>query len=130
MGIPLKDVVVKHGVSFEDLKGKKLAFDTNNILYQFLSAIRQRDGTPLTDSHGNVTSHLIGLFSRTAKIIEYGIKPCFIFDGKPLELKSGVSEKRRKIREEAAEKHKRAQKIRSTSIFFDKRNGKRVQGAS
>lgn len=110
MGLPLKDVVVKHEISFEELKGKKLAVDTNNILYQFISAIRQRDGTPLKDSHGNVTSHLVGIFSRTAKLIEHGIKPCFVFDGKPLELKAETSAKRHKIRTEAAVKHKAALK--------------------
>ena len=108
MGVPLKDIVVKHPITFEDLKGKKLAFDSNNILYQFLSAIRQRDGTPLKDSHGNITSHLLGLFNRTTKILEYGIKPCFVFDGKPLELKAATSAKRHDIRTQAAERYKKA----------------------
>lgn len=108
MGIPLKDVVITHEISFEELKGKKLCFDGNNILYQFLSAIRQRDGSPLKDSHGNITSHLVGLFTRTAKLIEHGIKPCFVFDGKPLELKAETSAKRHKMRSEAAEKYKAA----------------------
>ena len=108
MGIPLKDIVIKHEISLDNLSGKKLAFDTNNMLYQFLSAIRQRDGTQLTDSHGNITSHLIGLFSRVSRILEYGIKPCFVFDGKPLELKAGVSAKRHEIRTSASEKHKKA----------------------
>mgnify|MGYP000754716991 CR=1 FL=1 len=81
MGINLKDLVVKKEISFSDLSGKKIAIDSFNILHQFLAAIRQRDGTPLMDKNGNITSHLIGLFNRTANILEAGIKPCFVFDG-------------------------------------------------
>ena len=66
MGVNLKELVTKHPVTFEDLKGKVLAVDAYNILYQFLSTIRTPDGRLLTDSKGRVTSHLIGLFSRTA----------------------------------------------------------------
>jgi len=108
MGIKFKDVVVKKEITFEELAGKRIAFDTYNILYQFLAAIRQRDGSPLRDSEGNITSHLIGLFSRTARVMEHGIKPCFVFDGKPPELKAETSKARRKIKLVAEEKYKLA----------------------
>ena len=52
MGIPFKDIVVKREIDFPELKDKKLAFDGNNVLYQFLSAIRGPDGRPLTNSEG------------------------------------------------------------------------------
>ena len=110
MGIPFKDIVVKREIDFPELKDKKLAFDGNNVLYQFLSAIRGPDGRPLTNSEGKITSHLMGLFSRTIKLMEYGIKPVFIFDGKPPELKNRTTEKRRAIKEKAAEKLKAAEK--------------------
>jgi len=110
MGIPFKDIVVKREIDFPELKDKKLAFDGNNVLYQFLSAIRGPDGRPLTNSEGKITSHLMGLFSRTIKLMEYGIKPVFIFDGTPPELKYETTEKRRAIKEKAAEKLKAAEK--------------------
>ena len=34
-------------------------------------------------------SHLLGLFYRTVRMIENGLKPVFVFDGKPPTLKSG-----------------------------------------
>jgi hypothetical protein len=34
--------------------------------------------------------YLIGFFYRTIRIIENGIKPAYVFDGKPPELKAGV----------------------------------------
>ena len=73
MGIPFKNIVVKREIDFPELKDKKLAFDGNNVLYQFLSAIRGPDGRPLTNSEGKITSHLMGLFSRTIKLMEHGI---------------------------------------------------------
>ena len=108
MGVDLKDLVIKHHIELSELRRKKIAIDAFNILFQFLSSIRQRDGQPLMDSQGNVTSHLVGLLSRTTKFIESGIFPCYIFDGKaPLE-KQSTQEARREIREEARIKYEQA----------------------
>ena len=35
-------------------------------------------------------SHLMGFFYRTIRIAENGIKPAYVFDGKPPELKAGI----------------------------------------
>ncbi len=105
MGVNLKDLVLKHRIELEDLKGKKLAIDTFNILYQFLATIRQADGAPLKDSHGNITSHLSGIFYRTVNLLEAGILPCFVFDGRPPEEKFATTEAREEIREEARKKY-------------------------
>jgi flap endonuclease-1 len=102
MGINLKDLVHPKPLAIESLRGKKLAIDTFNILYQFLTAIRDRSGEPFKDSKGRVTSHIMGLFYRIANLIEAGAKPVFVFDGKPIELKQETSEKRSKIRDAAA----------------------------
>jgi flap endonuclease-1 len=59
-------------------------------IYQFLIAVRQRDGEVLQNEAGETTSHLMGFFYRTIRMVENGIKPCYVFDGKPPELKSGV----------------------------------------
>ena len=110
MGINLKDLLLIKEISFEDLKGKMLAVDSFNLLYQFLSTIRQRDGTLLKDSEGNVTSHLTGLFSRTTKLMQYGIKLAFVFDGKPPELKEKERAKRKTIKQEAMKLYEEAKK--------------------
>ena len=75
MGVKLTDLLVKQQISFEDLKGKKIAIDASNMLYQFLSSIRQADGTPLKDRKGNITSHLVGTFSR---ISNFSFFLCFL----------------------------------------------------
>ena len=110
MGVQLSEIIPKEKIELENLAGRKIAIDAFNSLYQFLSIIRQPDGTPLMDSKGRTTSHLSGLFYRTGKLVEYGIQPIYVFDGKPPELKRTVSEERKKAREEAHEKWKEALK--------------------
>jgi flap endonuclease-1 len=103
MGVDLSDVVPKTPRKLEDFQGKTIAIDAHNAIYQFLSSIRQPDGTPLKDKRGNVTSHLSGLLYRTANLAESGIRPAYVFDGKPPELKRATIEERkeRKVKAEA-----------------------------
>lgn len=68
-------------------------------LYQFLIAVRA-EGAQLTDANGETTSHLMGTFYRTIRLLENGIKPVYVFDGKPPDLKSGELKKRAERREE------------------------------
>ncbi len=110
MGTKLKDLVVKRAISLEQLEGKVLVVDASNFLYQFLSSIRARDGSLFTDSKGRVTSHLIGLFSRTTNLMQQGIKLAYVFDGKPPEMKNLEVEKRKKAKQEAARLYKEAVK--------------------
>lgn len=110
MGTNLKDLILTKEIHLEDLKGKMLAVDSFNLLYQFLSTIRQRDGTLLKDSQGRVTSHLTGLFSRTTRLMHHGIKLAFVFDGKPPELKQKEREKRKTAKQEALKLYKEAKK--------------------
>lgn len=72
------------------LFGRKVAIDASMSMYQFLIAVRQKDGELLTNDAGETTSHLMGFFYRTIRIVENGIKPAYVFDGKPPELKKGV----------------------------------------
>lgn len=111
MGVNLRDLIPSQAVrtlELGDLTRKTIALDAYNMLYQFLTAIRQPDGTPLMDSRGRVTSHLSGLFYRTINLLEYGIKPIYIFDGVPPSLKEKEIERRRKLKEEAEAKRERA----------------------
>ncbi|MBT8507518.1 flap structure-specific endonuclease [Methanomicrobiaceae archaeon CYW5] len=104
MGVGLREILAdyKTTVSWDALAGSA-AIDGNNALYQFLTIIRQPDGTPLMDREGRVTSHLSGLFFRTATLMEKGIRPVYVFDGKPPDLKMRTIEERRAARSRAAE---------------------------
>ena len=108
MGVKLKDIVEPKKIDFKYLESRAVSIDAFNTLYQFLSTIRQRDGRPLTDEHGNVTSHLSGILYRNSSMVEKDIKPIYVFDGKSSELKSDTQEKRREIRDEAEKIYKEA----------------------
>uniref|UniRef100_H3CB72 Flap endonuclease 1 n=1 Tax=Tetraodon nigroviridis TaxID=99883 RepID=H3CB72_TETNG len=66
---------------------RKIAIDASMCIYQFLIAVRQ-DGNVLQNEDGETTSHLMGMFYRTIRMLEHGIKPVYVFDGKPPQLKS------------------------------------------
>lgn len=108
MGVKLKEILIRNPVSLEDLEGKTLVVDGNNMLYQFLSTIRSRDGQLLTNSKGEVTSHIIGLFSRVAKLMQHKIKLIFVFDGRVPELKHKELQKRKEAKLEAERKYEDA----------------------
>src|SRR5262245_50622244 len=109
MGVPLTPIIIKQTLSLDDLSGKRLALDANGELYQFLALIRLRDGSPLRDSHGRITSHLSGLFYRTTRLItDYGLELVFVFDGKPPALKSTEIARRRSIKERYDVEHAEA----------------------
>lgn len=108
MGVDLGNLVTAQEIELFSLKGKKIAIDALNTIYQFLSIIRQPDGTPLMDSQGRVTSHLSGLFYRTANLLEIGILPCYVFDGEPPKLKEKTVEERKTLRSEATIKWEKA----------------------
>jgi flap endonuclease-1 len=109
MGVALRDILAEYKtpVTWEALPGIA-AIDANNTLYQFLTIIRQPDGTPLMDRRGRVTSHLSGILFRISSFMEKGIKPVFVFDGKPADLKQATIDERRKIRDTAGEKWQEA----------------------
>jgi flap endonuclease-1 len=108
MGVKFKDIVFPEEIKFDDLDGKVVAIDAANVIYQFLSSIRQYDGTPLKDQNGRITSHFSGILYRTSSLIEKGIKPVYVFDGKSSALKKGTQEKRKEIKEESERKWKEA----------------------
>lgn len=90
----------------QSLFGRKVAIDASMCIYQLLVAVRMGSDN-LTNDDGNVTSHLSGLFYRAIRLLELGIKPVFVFDGKPPEMKAGELNKRaeaKKAAEEAANK--------------------------
>ena len=108
MGLQIGDIVSRREISFSELKGKVVAVDAFNALYQFLSSIRQPDGTPLMDSKGRVTSHLSGLFYRNVALLSEGIKLIYVFDGEYHSLKGKTHEIRGDAKEAAREKYEHA----------------------
>jgi flap endonuclease-1 len=110
MGVNLRGLVPKTKVDFKALSGKAVAIDAYNALYQFLAIIRQPDGTPLKDRSGRITSHLSGLFYRTANLVEMGAKVAYVFDGAPPALKEVEIKRRAKIKAEALVKYEQALK--------------------
>jgi flap endonuclease-1 len=108
MGLQISEIITKKEIEFFDLKGKTLAVDAFNVLYQFLSTIRQPDGTPLMDSKGRITSHLSGIFYRNINLLSEGIKLIYVFDGKAPDLKNVTRENREETKQEASEKYEKA----------------------
>lgn len=108
MGLQIGDIISKKQIEFSDLKGKTIAVDAFNAIYQFLTTIRQPDGTPLKDSDGNVTSHLSGLFYRNMKLILEGVKLIYVFDGEAPELKHGTHKIRKESKEQYKQKYEEA----------------------
>ncbi|MEK6890430.1 MAG: flap endonuclease-1 [Nanoarchaeota archaeon] len=108
MGLQIGDIVPRHEVKLEELKGKIIAVDAFNALYQFLASIRQPDGVPLMDSKKRVTSHLSGLFYRNISLMSEGIKLIYVFDGEYHELKGKTHEIRDDAKQEMRDKYDKA----------------------
>ncbi|MFP4001080.1 MAG: flap endonuclease-1 [Thermoplasmata archaeon] len=110
MGVGIGDIVESKELDFKDMEDKVIAVDAYNIIYQFLSSIRQRDGQLLKDSKGRVTSHLSGILYRNANLVEAGIQPVYVFDGAPDTMKEGTLEKRKERKKEAEKEYKKSLK--------------------
>lgn len=109
MGVAISTLLEGSEVTLDQLAGKVIAIDAMNMLYQFVTTIRGHDGTPLKDSHGNITSHLTGLFSRCTRLMEKGLRLVFVFDGQMPELKAKERERREKLKEQAATQYAEAE---------------------
>ncbi|KAL6517850.1 Elongation of fatty acids protein 2 [Orobanche minor] len=88
---------------FESYFGRKIAIDASMSIYQFLIVVGRSGTDMLTNESGEVTSHLQGMFSRTIRLLEAGIKPVYVFDGKPPDLKKQELAKRFSKRADATE---------------------------
>ncbi|UCF50405.1 MAG: flap endonuclease-1 [Thermoplasmatales archaeon] len=96
MGVDIGDLFEQEKISFKDLHDRIIVIDAYNVIHQFLSIIRQRDGTPLKNSKGEITSHLTGILHRTGNMVEARIRPVYVFDGEPHPLKAKTLEERKK----------------------------------
>ncbi len=108
MGLKLKDLVHKEKTTLEAFSTRVIAIDAYNAIYQFLASIRGSDGLQLTDEQGRITSHLSGLFYRNVNFLSLGIKPVYVFDGKPPSLKAAEIQRRTQIKKDATIKYEKA----------------------
>ena len=108
LGLDLKTLTVREKTTLQAFTSKVIAIDAYNAIYQFLAIIRGPDGMHLADSEGRVTSHLSGLFYRNINFLSLGIKPVYVFDGKPPSLKSAEIEHRKQIKRDATVKYEKA----------------------
>ncbi len=116
MGVAISSLIEASEIKIEQLQGKIIAVDAMNMVYQFITTIRQHDGTPLKDSKGRVTSHLTGLFSRCTRLMQKGLKLVFVFDGKMPALK----------KEERARRD--ALKLKAIASFEEAKESQDVEG--
>lgn len=105
MGLSIKDIIPRKEIKISDLKGKLVCVDAFNSLYQFLSSVRQPDGTPLMDNKKRITSHLSGIFYRNVALLNAGIKLIYVFDGEAPGLKAKTHKKRKEVRDVAEGKY-------------------------
>lgn len=80
---------VARPVRLESLSNKKLAIDASIWIYHFLKAVRDSKGNALANSH------IIGFFRRICKLLYFGIKPVFVFDGDAPVLKRKTIRRRK-----------------------------------
>ena len=96
----------------ERYSGQTVACDVSMAIYQFIAATTYSQNSnvmQLTDSDGNLTAHLVGLLNRSLIFLEHHIKPVWVFDGSPPDLKQAELHRRKANKEEAKEKVELAQ---------------------
>jgi flap endonuclease-1 len=108
MGLNIRDIIPRRELENSEIQDKILCVDAFNALYQFLSTIRQPDGTPLMDNKKRITSHLSGVFYRNINLLDDGIKLVYVFDGRAPELKAKTHKKRQDVRDIAKERYETA----------------------
>ncbi|EEH06469.1 DNA excision repair protein Rad2 [Histoplasma capsulatum G186AR] len=80
-------------IKIETLNRKRLAVDASIWIYQFLKAVRDKEGNALRNAH------IVGFFQRICKLLYFGIKPVFVFDGGAPTLKRQTIMSRKQRRE-------------------------------
>ncbi len=121
MGVNLTTIILKQVTTLDALRGRSFAVDAFNVLHQFLALIRTREGRPLTDREGRVTSHLVGLAFRTTRLIaDQRMRLVFVFDGEPPRLKCAEVEKRRALKRKAEAEYAEALEEGDLATAFSK----------
>jgi len=89
--------------SIKNYSGKYVVLDASMIIYQYVIAIRS-SGSDLKNTNGQMTSHILGVLSKTFMLLKNNIIPIFVFDGKPPNIKlktikNRKEKKKKKFRE-------------------------------
>mmetsp|Transcript_21747 Transcript_21747/g.42774 ORF Transcript_21747/g.42774 Transcript_21747/m.42774 type:complete len:404 (+) Transcript_21747:169-1380(+) len=105
--------------------GRTVAIDASMQMYAFLVMVRTagQGGAPaqhLMNEAGEVTSHINGFFYRTINLLQKGLKPVFVFDGKAPELKSDEIAKRKELKAKAEADLAKAQAAHADATEQDK----------
>ncbi|OLS28290.1 MAG: Flap endonuclease 1 [Candidatus Heimdallarchaeota archaeon LC_2] len=103
-----QNIDIKEPIPLPKLANRTLGIDGFNQLFQFMSSIRDVSGGSMVDSDGRITSHLIGLLTRNCVLLQYGIEPIYVFDGKSHPLKTKEKERRREVTKVAEAEYKKA----------------------
>ncbi len=117
MGLNIREIISRSEIEISDLKGKLVCVDAFNTLYQFLSTVRQIDGTPLMDKKKRITSHLSGIFYRNVALLSEGIKLVYVFDGEAPALKARTHKKRAEGRDLAKSRYEEAKQNEDLTIM-------------
>ena len=116
MGVKFKDITNPDTIEMRELDGKILTVDASNLIYKFLTTMRQGDGSPLRDLNGNITSHLNGIMFQTSTLIDLNIKPIYVFDGKAPILKKKTQQERIEVKKESEAKYLKAKEDRKSVV--------------
>ena len=83
--------------NIKDYNGKYIVLDASMIIYQYVIAIRG-SGSDLKNTEGKLTSHILGVLSKTFLLLGNDIIPIFVFDGTPPELKRDTLKSRKELK--------------------------------
>jgi len=86
--------------NISNYNGKLIAIDTSLVLYQYISALRN-SGKDLTNNANDITTHIYAIIQKTISLLDKGLKPIYVFDGKAPDIKKHTLEKRKKLKQNA-----------------------------
>jgi flap endonuclease-1 len=89
-----------HPLDLGEFSGQRVAVDVFLNAYQFITSLTGADGKPLS-YEGRPVAHLMGFLDRATWMLENGIDPVFIFDGRPHQLKMETLAGRRSRKDNA-----------------------------
>jgi 5'-3' exonuclease len=104
---------------FDSFFGRKIAIDASMHIYASMVVVGRVGDQLLQNEAGEVTSHLQGMFNRTVKLLEAGIKPVYVFDGKPPQLKLDQLATRTERRADANDA---LEKVGKAASWFEKKD--------
>lgn len=100
-----------------DFYNKRIAIDISILLYQSVISIRN-SGEDIKNKDGYVISHILGLINKIMNLLNSGILPVFVFDGKPPSIKKKLLTLRKELKNKAYEKYEQSSHVNDKIKFF------------